>query len=366
MKKKPVYIAATGQHVGKTTAALGLMNCLGERGLRTAFMKPVGQRYMEIDGLKVDEDAVLVCDTFAACAGTDLKDMSPIAIPRGFTENYIRHRNKTELHRQITEAYARLASGADAMVVEGTGHAGVGSVFDTSNAEVASLLGAPVIIISEGGIGRPIDEISLSRAMFAEKGVPILGAVLNKVLPAKYERILEVSRMGLDALGIKLLGAIPFEPRLTFPTVKQVAYELNARVLAGDGGLNNIIEHTVIAAMEPQNVISYLTERTLMITPGDRIDNILVAVSSHLISGGAGPNISGILLTGGLVPHFTIISLLKRSEIPILLCEEPTYQVSGRVTDMVFKINPDDTDKIAEAQKLVGQYLDLDYVLEAL
>ena len=66
------------------------------------------------------------------------------------------------------------------------------------------------------------------------------------------------------------------------------------------------------------------------------------------------------------LPHFTIISLLKRSGIPVLLCGDPTYQVSARVTDMVFKINPDDTAKISEAQKLVSQYLDLDHIVEAL
>lgn len=366
MKKKPVYIAATGQHVGKTTTVLGLMKCFRERGLCTGFMKPVGQRYMEIDGVKVDEDAVLVRDTFSECVASNLKDMSPIAIPRGFTENYIRRRNKDDLHRQIMEAYGRVSANVDAMVIEGTGHAGVGSVFDSSNAEVAAMLGAPVIIISEGGVGRPIDEICLSRSMFAEKGVPILGVVLNKVLPEKYDRITEVAGMGLKALGIRLLGGVPFDPKLTFPTVKQVAYELNARVLACEEHLDNVIENTLIAAMEPQNVIAYLTEKTLVITPGDRIDNILVAISSHLVSGSDAPRVSGLLLTGGLVPHFTIISLLKHSQIPVLLCEEQTYQVSARVTDMVFKINPDDTDKIAEAQKLVGDYLDLDHVLESL
>ena len=364
MKKKPVYIAATGQHAGKTTVALGLLHAFRLSGLATSFMKPVGQRYMEVDGNKVDEDAVLVNNTFKP--GSSLVDMSPVAIPRGFTESYIRSRNRDELHRQIMSAYEHLSAHADAIVVEGTGHAGVGSVFDTSNADVAAMLGAPVIIISEGGVGRPIDEICLNRALFTQKGVSILGVVLNKVLAEKYDRVCVTARMGLEALGLRMLGAIPFEPKLTFPTVKQIAHELNARILAGEEHLSNVVENTVIAAMEPQNVIAYLQERTLVITPGDRIDNILVAISSHLISGGTEPHISGILLTGGLVPHFTIISLLKRSQIPVLLCDEQTMAVSTHVTDMVFKINPDDTEKIAEVQALVAKHLDLPYILDAL
>ncbi len=364
MKKNPVYIAATGQHAGKTTLALGLLNAFRQRDLRTAFIKPVGQRYMEVNGDRIDEDAVLVRDTFHS--STSLVDMSPVAIPRGFTEDYIRHRNKAELHARIKAAYQHLCADADAVIVEGTGHAGVGSVFDTSNADVAAMLGASVIIVSEGGVGRPIDEICLNRALFARKGVPILGIVLNKVLAEKYDRITEIARLGLDALGLRLLGAIPFDPILTFPTMRQLARELNARVLAGEEHLNNVVENTVIAAMEPQNVIAHIQEKTLVITPGDRIDNILVAISSHLISGGTGPHISGILLTGGLVPHFTIVSLLKRSQIPVLLSDDPTFAVSTSVTDMVFKINPDDTAKIADVQDLVGRHIDLDVVLDSL
>ena len=43
-----------------------------------------------------------------------------------------------------------------ALVIEGTGHAGVGSCFDLSNARVAQMFGAKVVILTTGGIGRAI------------------------------------------------------------------------------------------------------------------------------------------------------------------------------------------------------------------
>ena len=39
------------------------------------------------------------------------------------------------------------------LLIEGTGHAGVGAVIGLSNATVAAMLGAPAIIVSEGRWG---------------------------------------------------------------------------------------------------------------------------------------------------------------------------------------------------------------------
>ena len=59
-----LYLAATGQNRGKTTAALGLLDGFVRRGLRTGFIKPVGQRTVIEDGEPADEDAVLMKEMF--------------------------------------------------------------------------------------------------------------------------------------------------------------------------------------------------------------------------------------------------------------------------------------------------------------
>ena len=72
-----VFIAATRQNDGKTMSSLGLISALKNRFGKVGFMKPVGQRYIEVDGHKIDEDSVLV----EKVCGLDcrLADMSPIA-----------------------------------------------------------------------------------------------------------------------------------------------------------------------------------------------------------------------------------------------------------------------------------------------
>jgi len=88
---KQLYLAATGQNRGKTTASLGLFDGFMRAGLRTAFMKPVGQRTVIDHGMPADEDAVLMHETFPLAA--DYAAMSPVHIPRGFTKAYIAARS---------------------------------------------------------------------------------------------------------------------------------------------------------------------------------------------------------------------------------------------------------------------------------
>ena len=57
---KKLFLAATKQNDGKTTIALGLIFNLKERFKRIGFIKPIGQRYLEEEGEKVDEDSVLI------------------------------------------------------------------------------------------------------------------------------------------------------------------------------------------------------------------------------------------------------------------------------------------------------------------
>jgi len=214
-----IYIVATGQHVGKTTLSLGLVSFLREYGLRVHFSKPVGQQVQQWEGGEFDKDSILLQSVFGL-DGT-LTDMSPVTVPRGFVEQHIFSRDIEPLKQRIAEAYRHLSANCDVLVVEGTGHAGVGSCFDLSNADVAAMLGAKALVVVEGGIGKAIDEVALNISLFKSRGVEVLGVVVNKVFPDKMKRLKETLGQGLANLGLRLLGVIPFEEGLTFPRIAQ-------------------------------------------------------------------------------------------------------------------------------------------------
>ena len=361
---KKVFIAATRQNNGKTTVSLGLIYCLEKYFKRIGFIKPVGQRYLIEEGYKVDEDSVLI--EHVCHMKNTLSDMSPIAVERGFTEKYIRHPRKNDLVKKIKDAYRHIAQNNDLVIIEGTGHAGVGAVFDLSNAYVAKQLKAKVILVSSGGIGRPIDEILLNKALFDKEGVEIMGVIINKVLPEKYNRIEKLVRKGLSRHSLDVLGVIPYEPILSKPTISQIQQELNADVLYGSTFLDNTVEKIVIGAMEPHDALNHIEDKSLVITPGDREDIILTAISMQLIYGDNGPSVSGLILTGGISPHPSVLNIIKFTDIPVLLVKEDTYTVSSCVHDLTVKIRPQDKTKTNLVIDLVNKYVDMDSIVKKL
>ena len=210
-----VYLAATGQNRGKTTLSIGVLDGFTRRSLSTGFIKPVGQRTVIQDGVPADEDAVLMKSVFGLAE--PLERMSPVHIPRGFTKSYIDGKVVEDLPSRISAAHASFAADRDMLLIEGTGHAGVGAVIGLSNAHVAAMLGAPAVIVSEGGVGRPIDEIVLNKALFERSGVTVAGAIVNKVdLLAKPDLARTLER-GLSRHGIPLLGVLPYRPSCRTP-----------------------------------------------------------------------------------------------------------------------------------------------------
>ncbi len=59
-----VYVAATRQNDGKTTAALGLLEAVRELFPKVGYIKPVGQQVKLIGEHKIDKDASLMNEVF--------------------------------------------------------------------------------------------------------------------------------------------------------------------------------------------------------------------------------------------------------------------------------------------------------------
>lgn len=359
-----IFIAATKQNDGKTTVSLGLIRNFQERFKKVGFIKPIGQRYLEEEGLKIDEDSLLIEEVCGIKCG--LKDMSPIAVEKGFTEKYISRPEKKSISRQIRDSFRRVSKGNDLVIVEGTGHAGVGSVFDHSNASVARLVGSKVIIISSGGIGRPIDEIILNKALFEKEGVKVLGVIINKVLPGKFDKINRLVRRGLERQGIKVLGVIPYNPMLSRPTIEQIYEETDFELISGKDYLERPVSQVIVGAMEPEDALRYISDGCLVITPGDRKDMLMVALRSFRSSDDERLKVGGIILSCGIMPDPQVMSLLNKANIPVLAAKYDTYEVATTIHDLTVKIRPNDEEKIKAVVNLIKDNVDLDKILKGI
>jgi phosphate acetyltransferase len=183
-------LAATAQHVGKTTVSLGVFSGLLEkwgRG-RVAYCKPLGQRFSEIktpDGrmIKVDKDVEVVRNTFKLHHPWEA--MSPVVFPQGYTRKCIDGLiSPTDLLNKIKDGFTALATSSDFLLMEASGHIGVGSIAGVNNAQIAGALGVDVVIIAPGGLGISFDQLALNKALLEVHGAHLRGVILNKVRAA--------------------------------------------------------------------------------------------------------------------------------------------------------------------------------------
>jgi len=356
-----IFVAATRQNDGKTTTSLGLLSALQRRYGRVGYIKPVGQRFVEIDEQKIDEDAVIMDRVFRL--NCPLVDMSPIAVEPDFTRKYLQSANLEALVKRIHKAFDRVAWEKDFVLCEGTGHAGVGSVFDLSNANVAKLLNAKVVIVTRGGIGQPIDETVMNHALFKQEGVQVIGVIINKVLPEKLDYITEFAQRGLKRKGLELLGVVPYQPILSRPTVGAIADELEAEVLVGRRPLTQVVERMVVGAMGAERARDQMRPGVVMIVPADRED--LLEAAAATMKASKAP-IAGLILSDDIKPSPSMLKSLRELPCPVIITGKDSYRAASIVHDLIVKTRPDDSQKIQLIQEIISKNVNLNRILNAL
>lgn len=245
--QRPIFVAATKQHVGKTTCSLALMSGLKKHYAKVGFIKPVGQQHVEVTTkqgthVRVDKDCALVREHFHL-DHIDYQDMSPVIIPSGYTKKFVD--GEISLNTQIRDverAMENVTRASDVVLCEGTGHCAVGSIVGLNNAKVASLIGADMVLVANGGLGSAFDELELNRILCQHYNVRIAGVIINKVIPDKYEQTKHYMRKAMmQAWGVPLLGCIPDKPYLGNPALADLVRCLgnSNREVKNDGAVRS-------------------------------------------------------------------------------------------------------------------------------
>jgi BioD-like phosphotransacetylase family protein len=139
--------------------------------------------------------------------------------------------------------------------------------------------------------------------------------------------------------------------------------ETDFKLVSGREGLSNIVKKIIVAAMEPYDAVNYITKGCCIITPGDREDILMTALSCHLADTDFHNVISGIILSGGIMPHQKILELIRKANIPLLLAQGDTYKVASVIHDLTIKIRPQDKEKIEIVKKLIKDNVDIERLI---
>ncbi|GAB4228988.1 MAG: AAA family ATPase [Chlamydiales bacterium] len=360
--KNAIFIAATGQNVGKTTLSLGIISALQKIYPRVGFVKPIGQQSVKVaEKIEVDKDAVLFKEHFNL--NQTYPSLSPVILPKGFTKAFLDGKQDTAiLEKKIEESFASVLSAHDFVVVEGTGHIGVGSIVGLNNARVAALLGLDMIIIAPGGLGSAVDEIALNVEMCKRYGVNVRGVILNRVDPQKIEMIEHYIPKALASLNIPLISCIPYNTLLGRPTVQDFELLFDTKLLSGHTHHCRHFSRNRLVAGSLDSYYEDVVPGELIITPACREDIIFALLSLHRtkkIQEGTDQG-WGMILTGMSPPSEAILDEIKSHDLPTLYAPVCSYDAMKKITSFVAKIRIEDKEKVQQAIQLVTKYLDID------
>ena len=338
---KAVYIATTQPKSGKSIVSLGLMQVLLGKIAKVGYFRPI------IDDQKEGKEDNHI-STIISYFKLDLKHKDAYAFTRSQVVKKLNKNREDELLDKIIEKYKAIEDRFDFVLVEGTDFTGEGGIIEWDiNVLMAKNLGIPTIVVTSG-VDKTLDEfigdMYLAYDSFKDKGVEVPLLVANKIQPENLDLVKNALKKDLPE--DILIGAIPLNPVLGNPSIKEIVDELNAEVLFGEAHLDNQAGHFDVGAMQLRNYLTYLQEDGLVITPGDRSDIILGALQANLSTNY--PTVSGIVLTGGLSPEDSIIRLIEglSEVVPIILVEDGTFSIANRIGAISPKIYAENIKKI--------------------
>ena len=356
---KKLFIAATGQNIGKTTASLSLIHLAKKKYRRVGFIKPLGPKVTEYKGITVDKDAALICQVFSM--GRDLQHMSPVVIYPDSTRKALNGElDPHDLEQKILQACAALEKKCDFIIIEGSGHPGVGSVVKLSNARIARLLDAKVLMITGGGIGSVIDNVYMNKALFEKEGVEIRAIMPNKLLAEKRDSTLSYLEKAFSDESFKVLGGFNYQPVLANPTLNRIAKILDLQIHGNKRDVKRIIHHLQIGAPSTQRVTELLRNDTLLIVTSSR-DELLVTLSNMYQIPEYRNKIVGMLIPGVKKVSNITQQIIDRSNIPYLRSSSHTTgQFYRTINEDVYKLQAEDKEKIDMIKELSELRFDFD------
>jgi len=354
---KRLFIAAIEKNSGKTTTSIGLMHLASRKYRRVGYLKPFGGQCVEFRDKIVDKDVALMAREFDL--GYDLSTMSPVVLGQRSTHEVVDGViSPEELAGRISQACARLEERCELVFIEGSGHPGVGSVLGISNAHIARLLEAPVLLVTGGGLGDVVDRLAPIEAFFRQEGVDLKAILVNKLFPEKRERTLDYLRRALVGRPYRVLAGFDYQRLLANPTLRRISTLLDLPIQGDTGEMDRIIYRVLVGAASTQRFMELLTEPSLIIANSSR--NELLVTLAHLYQIPEYHRvIVGLVISGSAPVNGITGQILEQSRIPFLRAQgSVSAELYQAINKDVAKTVAEDREKLDLIRRLAETTLD--------
>ena len=341
-----LVIASTRENAGKTSLIVGLGRASGKP---FGYLKPFGDRLLYRKKRLWDYDSALVGQVF------DLA-MDPREMSIGFDHSKLRFMYDEETtKKKLAELVANAESGKDAVLIESGGDLTHGVAVNLDAVSLARAMDASLLVMMSGADQTVLDDIAFVQRHVNLEGVDFAGIVVNKLQDVEDFR--NTYEAELTAQGVKVLGLVPHDPELNYPSVGFLAESLFAKVITDGDALSGVVENIFVGAMSADAARRqplFKKARKLVITSGDRDDMILLALEGDTV---------GLVLTNGIAPHSSIISQATERGVPMLLTADDTFKVAKQVDDASYLLRHDETDKIDRLTALIKANVDVEAIM---
>ncbi len=221
MRSRGVLVTGTDTGVGKTWVSATWIRCGVRRGLRVAAMKAVATGAVRNERGEWQHEDVIRLRQMINVEETDV-EINPYCFAPPVSPNIAARQAGREIRLEPVREYARgLEQKADLVVVEGAG--GWRTPFSEREtvADLAGILGYPVILVIGLRLGC-INQGRLSAEAIGRDGVPCLGWVGNRLDPDLVEPEEVMATLG-RSLPLPCLGILPY---LSQPDFDHLAHAL--------------------------------------------------------------------------------------------------------------------------------------------
>jgi len=356
-----LYIATSEPNSGKSIVVLGLMRTLLGKTATVGYFRPIIDDYVKG---KKDNHIQTITTHFEL----DIPYEEIYGFSRSQVVNKYNSGKEGEVFDAIIEKYNKLTERFDFVVVEGTDFSEAGSVMEFDiNVLLAKNLGIPAIVVVNGKEKKTSDiigKLKLAYNTFISKEVQVMAVVANKVKKGDKEKVIK------KLLDVMLPSVekivIPSIKSLKSPTLKEIKDYLDGDVLFGASFLNNQAGSFGVGAMQLHNYLTKFKKDSLVITPGDRADIILGALQASTSANY--PKISGIILTGGIIPETSILNLIEGIKItlPIISVKEGTFEITNKIGNIKSAIYAENIQKITTSIAAFEKHVNTDILAEKL
>jgi dethiobiotin synthetase len=205
--KQAFFVTGTDTGIGKTTVSCLLLRAYAAQGLKAVGMKPVASGCQRIGGVLVSEDVT----NLQAAGNVDAPPslINPYAFEPPLAPHIAAAQAGTDIRLAVIgDAFRQLQEYADVVVVEGVGGFRVPLNAHEDTADLAMMLGLPVVLVVGLRLGC-INHALLSGDAIARAGLSLAGWVANQV-----DRDMAAMEANVEALEKRLsapcLGSVPF------------------------------------------------------------------------------------------------------------------------------------------------------------